>query len=205
MDNIDLSSLEAEKQALMEQNASLMSSVAPSMFQDRRDNNVEFQLDNSNLIRQVQRLYRGDILSINKNGEEYWARQTDANQRLFNDFGVNELLTILSPYLDKLNALSIYKEERIYEILADLGEALTKYIHNNYDKLGMDTQYKKSKYDLIVISTLHAVESNFRKSLGGRTSENINTNKLYTNPSQSNTEQTRQLKKPFNLFNVKTW
>ncbi len=89
-------------------------------------------------------------------------------------------MEIVTKYLDKNTVLSNYKEERIYEILADIGEEMTLVVFCNYEKMGMDTAYKKSKFRIIVVTTLHIIESTYRRALGGKTSEDLNQSRIVT-------------------------
>lgn len=84
-----------------------------------------------------------------------------------NEYGVQEVMNILSMYITKETFLSYYKEERIYEILGDLGDALNKFFLINSKIIGLDTEYKKTKYPMIVITILHAVENAYRRALMG--------------------------------------
>lgn len=105
---------------------------------------------------------------------------------VLNDFGVNSIMLIIGNYIDKNTTLSFYKEERINEILSDLGTELTHFIFCNYEKMGMDTEFKKSKYPMIVLNIIHIIESAYRRALEGREKEIINTaNISYTQPSQT--------------------
>jgi len=90
-----------------------------------------------------------------------------------NDYGVQEVMNILSMYITKETFLSWYKEERIYEILGDLGNQLNKFFLINSKQIGLDTEYKKTKYPLIIVTIIHAVENAYRRALLG--SENKGT------------------------------
>ena len=59
--------------------------------------------------------------------------------------------------------------KRIYEILADLGDEMRKYILCNYERMGLTSEFKKSKYALIVITLLNMIETSYRNSIDGLT------------------------------------
>jgi hypothetical protein len=98
----------------------------------------------------------------------------------FNKYGVAELMRILSMYVTKETFLSNYKEERINEIMGDLADALNNFWYCNYEKIGMTTKYKESKYHLIVLNILHVVESCYRRSVDGSEQENLRTRAIVT-------------------------
>ena len=46
--------------------------------------------------------------------------------------------------------------------------------------MGMDTYFKKTKFRVIIITTLHIIESTYRRAIRGRTSEDINQSRIVT-------------------------
>ncbi|KKL06301.1 hypothetical protein LCGC14_2597380, partial [marine sediment metagenome] len=88
----------------------------------------------------------------------------------------NSIMQILGNYINKNIILSYYDEERIYEILGDLGDELALFLYCNYEKMGMTTEFKKSRYILLVLNLLHIIESAYRRALHGNAMEQINTN-----------------------------
>ncbi len=99
----------------------------------------------------------------------------DEDKRPFNEYGVAELMRIMSMYVTKETFLSRYSDDRINEIMSDLGYELAKFFYCNYEKIGMDTKYKESKMNLIVLNLLHIVESCYRRALGGSEAQQLHT------------------------------
>lgn len=97
----------------------------------------------------------------------------DTSKMNLSEDGVQEVMNILSMYINKETFLSWYKEERIYEIMADIGDTLNKFFLINSKKLGLDTEYKKTKYPVIIVTILHSIENAYRRALLG--SENKGT------------------------------
>ncbi len=155
-----------------------LSSFSASSKPDR--NNAQYQIDTDSLLERLEHFYKGEYLGYDNEGNQIWKKPKDKDQIPFNDFGVSSLMEIVSKYIDKNTVLSYYKEERIYEILADLGEELTLFILCNYERLGMDTYFKKTKFRTIVVTTLHLIESTYRRSLGGKTLEEVNQSRIVT-------------------------
>ncbi len=104
----------------------------------------------------------------------------DEDKKPFNEYGVAELMRIISMYVTKETFLSYYNEERINEIMGDLGDALNNFLYCNYEKMGMDTKFKESKYTLICLNLLHTIESCYRRALGGNEQKNIMTKSFIT-------------------------
>ncbi len=169
---------------LQSENAKLSSGVASSTAlgnSARAESNlIFFQLETPEILQKLERFYRGEYLTVNDEGDTVWVVPEDKDLIPLNDFGVNLLMEVVTKYIDKNTVLSNYKEERIYEILADIGDELTLVIYCNYEKMGLDTAFKKSKYRLIVTTTLHLIESSYRRALMGKTSEDINQSRIVT-------------------------
>lgn len=95
-------------------------------------------------------------------------KEIQDNARInLNEYGVQEVMNILSLYITKETFLSWYKEDRIYEIMGDLGNQLNRFFLINSKAIGLDTEYKKTKYPLIIVTLVHAVENAYRRALLG--------------------------------------
>lgn len=155
--------------------------VSASSYVTSKDPNlIALQLSTPELLNSLERFYRGEKIEIDEMGNVTFKKQEDQSLIPLNEFGVNLLMEIVTKYLDKNTVLSNYTEQRINEILADIGEETTLVIFCNYEKMGMDTAYKKSKFRLIVVTTLHVIESTYRRALGGKTSEDLNQSRIVT-------------------------
>lgn len=104
----------------------------------------------------------------------------DEEKKPLNEYGVAEFMRIISMYVTKETFLSYYTEERINEILGDLGDALNNFLYCNYEKLGMDTKFKESKYTVMILNILHAVESCYRRAIGGAEQYNLRSRAIVT-------------------------
>ena len=129
----------------------------------------------------------------------------DTTLILFNDYGVNAILSIIGNYIDKNTILSFYDEMRINEILADLGDELANFVYCNYEIMGMDTEFKKTRFQLTVLTILHAIESTYRRSLRGKTMEDLNSSRIFTQSDVIGNRQQSLIKKKFNLLKPNTW
>jgi len=131
------------------------------------------QLDGNKLMEKIR------CLKLISEGYQY-VEIIDDDKKPFNEYGVSELMRIISMYVTKETFLSYYEEERIYEIMSDLGNALADFIYCNYENMGMNNKFKESKYIMIVLNVLHTIESCYRRALKGAEQENIRTRSIVT-------------------------
>jgi len=134
----------------------------------------------------------------------------DEDKKPLNEYGVSELMRIASMYVTKEVFLSYYSEERINEIMSDLGNALNNFLYCNYEKMGMDTKFKESKYTMICLNLLHVIESCYRRALDGAEQENLRTRAIVTQNQGGfggggGQQSSMVHKQKFNLFKKDTW
>jgi len=141
-------------------------------------NMIHEQIDTEVLLEKLEHFYRGDYVGHDKEGNEMWVTPADKDLITLNDFGVATLMEIISKYIDKNTALSYYTEERINQILSDLGLEFVILLKCNHVKMGMDTYFKKTKFRMIIVTTLHMIESTYRKAIRAKTLEELNQSKI---------------------------
>lgn len=205
-----VSQLQEELRLEKSKNAQLNTALASSSFGNAdRENVIQYQLDSSELLQNLEHFLRGEYVQIDDEGNEGWVKPLNADLIILNDYGVSAIMSIIGSYVDKGTALSTYSEMRINEILGDIGDELAKWIYCNYERIGMNTEFKKTRYQLLVINILHLIESAYRKAIGGQTREDLNSSKIFTESgfngmARMNPAQTTA-KKPFNPFKPSTW
>lgn len=208
MDNEDfLTSLQAEADDLKQKNAQLNTALSSSSYQGQEEGNlIQFQLDTGELLNKIEHFLRGEYITTDTEGNEYWTKQEDKSLILFNDYGVSSIMSVIGNYINKETVLSFYDELRINEILADLGDALSNFVYCNYEIMGMDTEFKKTRYPLTIITILHSIESAYRRALRGKTSEDLNSSRIFTQTDMiGNRTSGPATKKAFNLLRPGTW
>jgi len=175
-DNItdkDIEDLITRAESAEDQNTKLNHAMNTLSAGARDSNFLHLQISTQELLERLEHFYRGDYQSP-EDGDLIWKAQTDKALITFNEFGVTSMMEIVSKYIDKNTILSYYKEERIYEILSDLGDELVLFLLCNHVQMGMDTYFKKTKFRMIIITTLHVIESCYRRSVHGRTLDKLN-------------------------------
>lgn len=179
VDKTEVENILNEVNELKAKNAQLTTALSTSSYQGGQESNlVAIQLDTSEMKEQIEHFLKGDVIKTDKQGNEFWEKQKDEKMILFNAYGVNAIMIIIGQYIDKNTMLSKYTEERINEIMGDLGDAISIFIFCNYEKMGMTTDFKKSRFELTILTILHAIESTYRRALGGFTSEDLNQSKI---------------------------
>jgi hypothetical protein len=173
-------------------------------IQDMKDS-----MDNSEIKRNVL------VKIINKDGEEVnvmehdsslilsklknvklknlgfrYVEVVDEEKKPLNQYGVAEFMRIISMYVTKETFLSYYTEERIHEIMGDLGDALNNFLYCNYEKMGMDSKFKESKYTIMILNILHTVESCYRRAIGGAEQYNLRSRAIVTQSQGSGSNLT---------------
>ena len=211
MEGIDddkyIDALEQENLALKGEKVQLATSMSAFGSATKNENLITFQIETTELLDKLEHFYKGEYIGTLENGiDTGWVKPKDKKQIPLNDFGVSAMMEIVSKYVDKNTTLSYYSEMRIYEILGDLGEELVIYILSNYEKMGMDDNFKKTKFRLLVITTLHMIESTYRKAIAGRTIEEINQSRIITQSDMVGRPFPQTpTRKRFNILNPRTW
>lgn len=204
-----LDAYEQEARELRGKNSELAGAISHSNFADQRDGNlIQFQLNPNEILDQIQHFLKGDKLEQDDDGNVMYIEQDDENLVLLNEYGLNWFMQTLQQYVNKNTMLSFYDEIRINEILGDLGDVLNNFILHNYEKIGLDTEYKKTRYESIVIYILHMIESCYRQALQGKQREILNNNNINISQNEGwrgQPQASNPIKKQFNLFNPSTW
>lgn len=207
-----------EYQNLRNQNLSLVNALNSSSLGANLSNQnlMEFQLEAEEFKENLRHYIAGDETAYKDDGQggmiPYYKPQTNPELKTLNDLGVSIVMRIVSGYVTKQTFLSVYSEERINEIIGELGQLLRVRIYSNASLVGLDTEFKLSDFGLLVFSILTFVENAYRRSIGGREREKIGESGIRIVQSQPIGSLTAQggvpyqmPKKKFSLFNSKTW
>jgi len=203
--------LENKNREVQGKNVGLSADMSSMASASRSDNLITYQIENSDLLEKLEHFYRGEYIGTIKGGpnegEKDWIAPEDPSQVPFNEFGVSAMMEIVSKYIDKNTTLSYYSEMRIYEIMADLGDELVLYVLSNYEAMGMSDKFRKTKFRLLIVTTLHMIESTYRKAISGKTIEEINQSRIITQSDSIGIKAPTQNQKRgnFSLLNPRSW
>ena len=155
--------------------AQMNRTMASTMFSsDENENLVKWQLDIKEELERIEHLLRKHIPKRDKNGNEYFINPTKENQ-LFNEHGVNFILNLLGWYLNKNIILSNFDQEQIDQRVHQFSKELSNYIHNNYEKMGLDNHDKQKEVNMIIMNLVNTIEAAYNRALHGGERESLRT------------------------------
>lgn len=175
---------------------------------ESEDNLAKFQL---NMIEEKMRIYhllKAHRLEEDEKGQEVWVEPDDRKSAILNDYGVDYIMYLYDSFINKNIVLSDFEEERIYEILYDLGMAIIHGIFNDYEDFGLDTDSKRKRFDIIVLGIMTNIEATLNRAKSGGERRTIRaittitqneTPQRYQNIPQVNNQQRRR------MFHPSTW
>lgn len=206
------------EQGLRNQNLSLVNALNSSNLGTNvgNQNLIEFQLEAEEFKENLRHYIAGDEIATKDDGNggliTYYKPQLNEELKTLNDLGISIVMRIISGYVTKQTFLSVYSEERINEIIGELGQLLRVRIFSNAEKVGLDTEFKLSDFSLLIFTVLTFVENAYRRSIGGREREKIGESGIRIIQSQGLGQMgqagqggVQMPKKKFNLFNKNTW
>jgi len=141
-------------------------SAQHSMFNRSNDENlIKWQLELDSILERLEHILRGDQVSY-RDGCTVW-KPCDEKNRMMNDYGVNELLKIISSYLNRNTILSNYDEDTINFKVYDIGMEVSDLIFMKYEAMGLDTVEKRKLYPMMVRQMVDMVHSSYLRALHG--------------------------------------
>jgi len=166
--------------------------LGSSVYQQGQDNNlIVFQLELDNILERIEHLLKGEKLETDNDGNVSYITPENKDLIVFNEYGVQLIMNVVSFYLNRNTILSNHKEERIFEILYDLGIELSDLIYTSYEKMGLDNDYKRARYPMLVMNILHTVENSYNRALSGGERESLRSARVVTQNQPLNTMQSQ--------------
>jgi hypothetical protein len=125
--------LENQNMMLNQQQSNKLSS---SIFSGINDPNlIQWQLELDNILERIDHLLRGHELGFDEKGNLTWNEPTNIDNKLFNEYGVQEILRILSMYLNRNTILSNYDEDTINLKVYDFGMEIVDLVFMKYEEM----------------------------------------------------------------------
>lgn len=172
--------LESDLDLQAQQGQDLQHAYATNLFDPAQNENlIKWQLSIKEELDRIEHLLRKHIPKIDKDGNEYYSKPKPEDE-IFNETGVNEVLIILSWYLNKNIILSNFSEDDIALRMHQFGSYLTDFIFNNYEKFGLDNKEKIKHYPMIVMNIINTVEAAYNRALNGGERESLRTARSVT-------------------------
>lgn len=180
-----------------------------TMFNSPENSNlIQWQLELDNILERAEHLLRGDELKFDDKGQLKWEKTEDMTKRIFNDYGVQEILRVLSMYLNRNTILSNYDEKTINWKIYDLGIELTDLVYMKYEVMGLDTPEKIKLYMILVRQIVDATHSSYLRALNGGERESLRTARMVTQNQplgQNGMMGYPQPQSKFSLIRPSTW
>lgn len=171
------------KLAQSETNAMKMNQ-AVTLFSDKEDDNIiKWQLDIERSLLRIERLLRKQVPKRDPKTNAVYYADCPENQ-LLNEYGVNEIMNLLSTYVNKEIILSVYTDTQIDMIMNQFGEEVIDFIYTNMERFGMDTPDKKKHYPMLTMGIINLVDATYRKAIGGKTLDNLKTARVVNQTEQ---------------------
>lgn len=131
-----------------------------------QDNLIKWQLELDSILERVEHMLRGDKPRF-INGNLIFVPATDDKEKILNDFGVGEVMRILSMYLNRNTILSNYDEETINYKVFDFGHEIADLFFLKYEDMGLNTLEKRKLYPMIIRELVDTVHSAYLRALHG--------------------------------------
>lgn len=168
----------AYQEAMQDREKALVKQV--SAFAKADDENlIKWQLELDNILARIDHLLRGHKLEF-KDGSTIWVEPDNEDEIIFNDYGVNEILRILSMYLNRNTILSNYTEEQVELKVFDFGNEVADLIENKYEDMGLDTHKKMVLYPMIVRQIIDTIHSAYLRALKGGERDSLRQARMIT-------------------------
>jgi hypothetical protein len=110
--------------------------MANSVFHGNQNSNlIEYQLELDNILERIEHLLQGHVLEFTPENNLRWVKPKNDILKVFNEYGVQEIMRILTMYLNRNTILSNFDENTINWKVYDFGIRLTDLIFRKYENL----------------------------------------------------------------------
>lgn len=131
-----------------------------------QENLIKWQLELDNILERCEHILRGDRLMFNQ-GNLTWQPCEDKSTQILNEYGVQEVMRILSMYLNRNTILSDYNDEEIREKVLDFGRELNDLFFMKYEQMGLIGLEKRKNYPMLLREIVDIVHSSYKRALHG--------------------------------------
>lgn len=156
-------------QGAKQQNIDPKTMSQQSMFSyNPNDNMIKWQLELNEILERIEHVLRGDQVKY-ESGQTIWIKiSEDHKDRLLNDNGVQEILRILSMYLNRNTILGNYTDVEVNDKVFDFGDRLNTLFYTKYEKIGLNTAEKRKSFEMLWGMLVDVVHSAYSRAIGGQ-------------------------------------
>lgn len=108
------------------------------------DNLVKWQLELNDILERAEHILKEDVVKV-ENGRVRWISNPNQNKRIFTTEGVQEIMRILSMYVNRNTILSDYEPQEIDDKVYDFGKELSDLIFMKYEKIFVVPTFEEAK------------------------------------------------------------
>lgn len=131
-----------------------------------QDNLIKWQLELDNILERCEHILRGDRL-IFEQGNMIWMPNINEKDNILNEYGVAEIMRVLSMYLNRNTILSDYDDTEIREKVLDFGRELNDLFFMKYEEMGLIGLEKRKNYPMLLREMVDIVHSSYKRALHG--------------------------------------
>lgn len=181
--------------------------AAQSYGQVGKQNLVEWELDFKPELEDISHSLRCDVIKMDNEGNQWWAKNPDETKIFLNELGVNDVLRKIIVLVNKNKVLSNYTIVEIQLRVRMIGHEIRCLIYNNYENYGIDNEYKMNNFSSIVLDVLDIVESAYRRALAGETHKGLNEQRIVSQNENVGQPQmyAPQMQKKVKWYAPQTW
>lgn len=125
--------------------------------QGLNQNLIQWQLELDSILERVEHMLRGDKPRF-VNGSLIFVSPENNEDRIFTDFGVSEIMRVLSMYLNRNTILSNYDEETINWKVLDFGNEIADLIYLKYEMMFSIPTYESCAKKILGIDIIKTNE-----------------------------------------------
>lgn len=101
----------------------------------KEQNVIELQLNVENILDKCYHLLSGHEVKINSENNEYWGEPDDDRLKTFSNYGIKQVMNLLSMYININTLMAFYDAETIKWKVKDFGIELSDLFTNRYEAL----------------------------------------------------------------------
>jgi hypothetical protein len=186
------------------------SSPSSSIISKPDENLIKWQLELNEILERAEHVLRGDKLKF-IGGNTIWQSPERENEQILNDYGIQEVMRVLSMYVNRNTILSNYSLEEIHLKIYDFGKELSDLFFMKYEAFGWKNNLEKRKnYPMLMREMIDIVHSSYNRALGGKERDTLHEARQITQSEQlspsgvnvnvSQPRQERSLLNPMRFF-----
>lgn len=107
-----------------------------SLTSEKSNNVIELQLDVKTMLNEIFHLLSGHEVKVDKEtGNQFWAEPDDDRLKTFSNYGVKQLMNLLSMHINTNTLMAYYEDEQIKENVWIFGTELSDLFITRYEAL----------------------------------------------------------------------